>query len=167
MKNDIYFAHQTPVELAKLLIKKITLEEGDVILEPFKGEGSFYDNLPSNVVKDWTEIEDGRCYTSYESECDWVITNPPYRLETGTKRINSFWIILNHFSDKVRKGMAFLINEKCFSALTPKRIKILNDKGVYLHKIVTCSVKKWYGRYFFLIFKKEGCNFHEALDKTY
>jgi hypothetical protein len=80
MKNDIYFAHQTPVELAKLLIKKITLEEGDIILEPFKGEGSFYDNLPSNVVKDWTEIEDGRCYTSYESECDWVITNPPYRL---------------------------------------------------------------------------------------
>jgi hypothetical protein len=167
MKNDIYFAHQTPVELAKLLIKKITLEEGDIILEPFKGEGSFYDNLPSNVVKDWTEIEDGRCYTSYESECDWVITNPPYRLETGTKRINSFWIILNHFSDKVRKGMAFLINEKCFSALTPKRIKILNDKGLYLHKIVTCSVKKWYGRYFFLIFQKKECNFHEAIDKTY
>jgi hypothetical protein len=167
MKNDIYYSHQTPVELAKDLLQFITLEEGDVVLEPFCGEKAFYDNFPTNIVKEWTEVEEGRDYTTHEGMVDWCISNPPYRLETGVKRVNSFWIILNHFSDKVRKGMAFLINEKCFSALTPKRIKILNYKGLYLHKIITCSIKKWYGRYFFLIFKKEKCDFQKALDKTY
>ena len=167
MKDKIYFEHQTPKELAKDLIKYITFENDDVVLEPFKGEGAFYDALGSNVVKESTEIEDGRDYLSHEGFVDWVVTNPPYRLETGTKRVNSFWIILDHFSNKVTKGMAFLINEKCFSGLTPKRIKILNDKGVYLHKMIVCSVKKWRGRYYFLIFKKEKCDFHEALDKTY
>jgi hypothetical protein len=167
MKDMIYFDHQTPSELAKDLISFITFEDGDVVLEPFRGEGAFYDAFPSNVVKEWTEIEDGRDYLSHEGMIDHVITNPPFRVETGVKRVNSFWIILNHFSNKVRKSCAFLINEKCFSALTPKRIKILNNKGLHLHKIVTCSVKKWYGRYYFLIFKKEKCDFQEALDKTY
>lgn len=167
MKDMIYFDHQTPSELAKDLVSFITFEDGDVVLEPFRGEGAFYDAFPSNVVKESTEIEDGRDYLSHEGMVDHVITNPPFRIETGTKRVNSFWIILDHFSNKVRKGCAFLINEKCFSALTPKRIKILNDKGVYLHKMIVCSVKKWRGRYYFLIFKKEKCDFQEALVKTY
>jgi len=167
MKSDLYYLHQTSKDLAKDLISYITFEDGDVVLEPFRGEGAFYDAFPSNVVKEWTEIEDGRDYLSHEGTVDWVVSNPPYRLETGTKRVNSFWIILDHFSNKVRKGMAFLINEKCFGTLTVKRIKILNDKNLYLHKIVTCSVKKWYGRYYFLVFKKEKCDFHEALVKTY
>ena len=47
--------------------------------------------------------------------------------------------------------------------LTPKRIKMLNDKGWYLKKIITSSVKKWRGRYLFLIFTKEKCDFHETL----
>lgn len=167
MKNDIYYSHQTPVELAKDLIKFITFEDGDVVLEPFRGEKAFYNALSSNVVKEWTEIEDGRDYLSHDGMVDWCVSNPPYRLETGVKRVNSFWIILNHFSNKVRKGLALLVNSKCFSALTPKRIKILNDKGLYLSKIVTCSVKKWYGRYYFLVFKKEKCDFHCTLEKTY
>jgi hypothetical protein len=167
MKSDLYYLHQTSKDLAKDLISFITFEDGDVVLEPFRGEGAFYDALPSNVVKESTEIEDGKCYTTHEGIVDWVVSNPPYRLETGTKRVNSFWIILDHFSNKIRKGLALLINEKCFSGLTPKRIKILNDKGVYLHKIVTCSVKKWRGRYYFLIWKKEKCDFQEALEKTY
>jgi hypothetical protein len=167
MKNDIYYSHQTPVELAKLLIEKIDLKDGDVVLEPFKGEGAFYDNFPTNVEKEWTEVEEGRDYTSHKGKIDWVITNPPYRLETGVKRINSFWLILNHYADKVDKGMAFLTNDKCFGTLTPNRIKILNDKGLYLKKMITCSIKRWRGRYFFIIFTREKCDFHETLLGTF
>lgn len=163
MKNDVYYFHQTPNKLAKLLIEKIDLQDGDTVLEPFKGEGAFYDNLPSNIVKEWTEIEEGKCYTSHEGMVDWVITNPPFRLETGAKRVNAFWYLLDYYTNKVNKGIAFLANDVCFGTLTPKRIKMLNDKGWYLKKIITSSVKKWRGRYLFLIFTKEKCDFHETL----
>ena len=163
MKDETYYFHQTPHELAKLLIEKVGLEEGDVVLEPFKGEGAFYNNLPDNVVKEWTELEEGRCYTSHIGMVDWIISNPPFQLEAKIKRVNSFWYLLNYFADKVNKGIAFLANDTCFATLTPKRIKELNQKGLYLKKFITCSIKKWRGRYLFLIFTKKECNFHETL----
>jgi hypothetical protein len=163
MKNDIYYFHQTPPELAKLLIEKIGLQDGDTVLEPFRGEKAFYDNFPSNVVKEWTEVEEGRDYTSHEGMVDWVITNPPFRLESKVGRVNAFWYLLNYYTDKANKGIAFLANDTCFSTLTPKRIKMLNEKGWFLKKMITSSVKRWRGRYLFLIFTKEKCDFHEAL----
>jgi len=163
MKDDVYYFHQTPRELAKLLIEKVDLQDGDVVLEPFRGEGAFYDNFPANVVKEWTELEEGKCYTSYEGMIDWVISNPPFRLETGVKRVNAFWYLLDYYTNKVNKGIAFLANDACFGTLTPKRIKMLNDKGWYLKKMITCSIKKWRGRYFFIIFTRDKCDFQEAL----
>lgn len=50
-KNEEYYFHQTPEELAIKLINLVELEEGDMVLEPFKGEGAFYNNLPNNVIK--------------------------------------------------------------------------------------------------------------------
>jgi hypothetical protein len=163
MKNDIYYFHQTPPELAKLLIEKIELQDGDTVLEPFKGEGAFYDNFPSNVVKEWTEVEEGRDYTSHEGMVDWVITNPPFRLESKVGRVNAFWYLLNYYTDKANKGIAFLANDACFGTLTPKRIKMLNEKGWFLKKMITSSVKRWRGRYLFLIFTKEETDFHQTI----
>ena len=65
MKDDTYYFHQTPPELAKRLIEFLPLAAGDIVLEPFKGEGAFYDNFPTNVIREWTEIEDGRDYTTF------------------------------------------------------------------------------------------------------
>ena len=48
----------------------------------------------------------------------------------------------------------FLGNDYCLSTLTPKRMKELNDNGLFLNKIVICNVKKWRGRYFGLYFNK-------------
>ena len=47
-------------------------------MEPCKGDGAFYDNLPS--PKDWCEITQGRDFLSYEPEqnVDWIITNFPW-----------------------------------------------------------------------------------------
>jgi type I restriction-modification system DNA methylase subunit len=163
MKDELYYFHQTPNELAKLLIEKVELKEGDVVLEPFRGEGSFYNNFPDNVIKEWTELEEGKCYTSHTGMVDWVITNPPFKLESEKGRINSFWFLLNYFINKVNKGIAFLANDSCFGTLTPKRIIELNEKGLYLKKFVTCSVKKWRGRYFLMIFTKEKCNIQETI----
>ena len=136
MKDETYFFHQTPEELCKLLIKKCNLIKDDTVLEPFKGEGSFYNN--------------------YEGEIDWVISNPPFRLENNKgKRENSFYPLLDYYSTRVNKGIAFLGNDYCFSTLTPKRMKKINEMGLYLQGYTICNIKKWRGRYFFMIFTKE------------
>jgi len=159
-KDDAYYFHQTPELLCRELIKYVDLQEGDKVLEAFRGEGSFYNSFPEFVEKDWTEITEGRDYKDYTGEIDWVITNPPFRLDDGVKRENAFFKILKHYTTKAKKGIAFLGNDSCFSTLTPKRLKELNESGWYIHNVVVCNVKKWRGRYFFMIFKKSPSAFY-------
>jgi hypothetical protein len=163
-KDDFYYLEQTPEALCKELLKHIPdLQKTDTLFEPFAGEGAWVKAFPeeANVIQ--TELEHGTDYKSInldEALVDWVITNPPYQIdnETATKKENAFITLANYFAGKTNKGFAFLLNEKCFSALTPPRLKILyQEKGIYIHKIVVCSVKKWRGRYFFIIFKNRCC----------
>lgn len=167
MKDDTYYFHQTPAELCKKLIDEVPLLQNDKVLEPFRGEGGFYNNYPDFVIKDWCEIEEGKDFKDYAGVIDWVITNPPFRLENNGKRENAFYTILKYYSTRVNKGIAFLANDSCFSTLTPKRLKELNEVGIYINKIVVCSVKKWRGRYFFIIFTKEKTNFYSHLIGNY
>ena len=106
---------------------KEELINGDIVLEPFKGEGAFYNNLPDNIVKRYCEIEEGIDFRSYAENVDWVISNPPFRLLDGESRSNSIYKIILHFSLMVNKGMCFLINDYGLSTLTPNRLKQLND----------------------------------------
>ena len=71
-KDEAYYFHQTPEPLCRELIKYVDLQEGDKVLEAFKGEGSFYNSFPDYVEKDWTEILEGRDYKDYTGEIDWV-----------------------------------------------------------------------------------------------
>lgn len=158
MKDDKYFFHQTPNDLAKKLIEFIPLIANDVVLEPFKGEGAFYNNFPSNVIKEWTEIEEGRDYKTHTTPVDWVISNPPFKLETTKGGVNAFWTLLKHYTQYAKKGIAFLGNDYCFSTITPKRMKELNSLGFYLNFYKICNVKAWRGRYFFIIFTKQPSN---------
>lgn len=155
MNREAYLFHQTPEELCKELIKHVPYEAGDILLEAFKGEGNFYRNFPTTTINEWCELEEGRCYTSYKGKIDWVITNPPFRLETNGKRENAFIKLLNYFADRTDKGICFLGNYNCWGAMTPKRMNELQKKGWYLQKAVVCNVKKWAGRYYFLIFTKQ------------
>lgn len=101
MDRKTYLFHQTPEELCKKLMKFVPAVEGDILLEPFRGEGSFYNNFPENTKNEWCELEEGRCYTSYEGNPDWVISksewrisNPPFRLEhKDGKQVNSFFFL--------------------------------------------------------------------------
>jgi len=156
IKDETYYFHQTPESLAIDLIKKIPLIQGDRVVDTFKGEGSFYNNFPNFVEKGWAEIIEGVDYKDYTEEIDWVITNPPFQLEDEKgKRVNSFYPLLDYYSSRVNKGIAFLGNDYCFSTLTPIRMKKLNELGLYLQGYTICNVKKWRGRYFFMIFTKE------------
>jgi len=166
-KDEAYYFHQTPEELCKKLIAEVPLVEGDKVLEPFRGEGYFYNNLPNHIEKDWCEIVDGRDYKDYDKEIDWVISNPPFRLQEGEKRENAFWKLLKYYTSRANKGIAFLGNDYCFGTLTPRRLKELNGIGWFIHSISCCAVKKWRGRYFWIILKKEPCNFYRYIEGNY
>jgi hypothetical protein len=165
--DNTYLFHQTPSKLANDLLSFVPLVENDIVLEPFSGEDAFYNAFPDFVQKEWCEIERGRDWKSYEDKVDWVISNPPFRLETEGKRENAFFKILHHFSKRVKKGIAFLGNDYCLSTLTPRRMQMLNEEGIFLHKVVVCSVKKWRGRYFFMIFKREPSPAFSYLPSSY
>jgi len=166
-KDETYFFHQTPVELASDLIALLPIVPTDRLYEPFKGEGAFYNAFPEENPKHWAEITEGRDYATDTTEYDWVITNPPFRLDTGGKRVNSFWFLLDYFTKKAKKGVAFLANDRCFSTLTPKRIQLLEDRGWSITKLVVSSVKKWRGRYYFFVVEKKASDTFRFLLNNY
>ena len=57
--NSIIF---TNPEMAKYLLSRIDFKEGDVIMEPGRGAGSFYNNLPEFTINKWCEINEGIDY---------------------------------------------------------------------------------------------------------
>ena len=80
-KNKLSTANDkiyTPIETAKDIISKFNLF--GTVLDPFKGNGAFYDNLPETVEKDWCEIDLGRDFFDYNKKVDWIISNPPYSI---------------------------------------------------------------------------------------
>jgi len=159
-KDKQYHLHQTPSKLAKVLIEKIPLEEGDRVLEPFKGEGSFYNNLPTFTINDWCEITEGRDYRENNNEVDWIITNPPFKLQDSKGKLkNMFYNLVLYYSTRVNKGISFLGSAYCFnSIMNGGRMKELNNNRLYLTKIISCRIKKWFGVYYMMIFMKQDKN---------
>lgn len=154
-KDATYYLHQTPADLARDLIPFLPLTPSDRLYEPFKGEGAFYDSFPEENPKHWTEITEGLDYEADTSEYDWVISNPPFCLMKNGKKVNAFWFLIDYFTQRAKKGIAFLANDGCFGTLTPRRIKLLEDRGWSITKTVVSSVKKWRGRYYFIIIEKK------------
>jgi hypothetical protein len=73
---------QTPIEYCKFLINYF--EPSGTILEPFKGNGNFYNIYPKNCKKEWCEIKKGKDFFDFNEKVDWIITNPPFILITKT-----------------------------------------------------------------------------------
>ena len=71
--NDIVY---TPTIYSKLIIDRINPQ--GKILEPCKGDGSFYKYLPN--TSDYCEITEGKDFFQYNKKVDWIIGNPPYSI---------------------------------------------------------------------------------------
>jgi len=133
---------RTPIELARRCIALIPFTAGDLVLDPARGGGAFYNNYPDFVSKDWCEVDLGRNFLLYPDIVDWVVTNPPYSV------LNTW---LEKTSQISRKGFAYLIH---LHSITPKRLEMINNYGFGLTGLYLCKVYKWFGMSAFCIWQR-------------
>lgn len=154
--------HYTPREICEEIFKDIDFKETDITLEPCKGrdgETTMYGLIPGN--KDWCEIEYGRDFFTYEfsNKFDKIITNPPYRgNEPEGIRKNIGWDFIRRCFELIKDDgeVWLLLNHKMFNSLTPKRLNDIQPFNIHFMRIL--NIKLWYGRYYWVCFKKgEGC----------
>jgi hypothetical protein len=145
---------QTPESLCKIIISRTTWTPGERVLEPARGLGNFYRNLPQMVRKDWSEIRQGRDFFRYWKRVDTVLTNPPFKDRSGGD--NLFIPFLEHSLEIATKRVMFLINLQCFNSCRPNRLHKYERYGWAMTKIYLYSVRKWWGMYYLVTFTKGG-----------
>jgi len=66
--------HYTKPEIAQAIVKHF--QPRGKILEPFRGSGVFYNELPKGTL--WCEIDEGRNFYDFHEQVDWIVTNPTW-----------------------------------------------------------------------------------------
>lgn len=150
--KDISF-HYTNEQMVKDLIS-ITPISGSV-LDAGSGKNKvWFNNLKGEKYE--CEIEDGVDFLLWDKKVDWVVGNPPFDQQKA---------FLKKATEVATTGIAFLGNINFWNGLTPKRLSEMS--GWYLKKIHIVSDKRWFGRYYYLIFTKELNDFLSWNKKTY
>ncbi len=144
-KKDITF-HYTQDAMVKDLISLIPFELFDVALDAGSGKNKVWQkNCPVRCYE--CEIEDGNDFLEWNEKIDWVIGNPPFHIS---------WKFTEKALTIANKGIAWLVNNQGLnSQLTPRRLEFMKEKGFELNHIRVVSDKRWFGRYYFLIFEKK------------
>ncbi len=153
--KDITF-HYTNEQMVKDLIA-ITPISGSV-LDAGSGKNKvWFNNLSGEKYE--CEIEDGCDFLLWDKEVDWIIGNPPYHIG---------WEFTKTAIQFANKGFAWLVNNTEMNSLfTTRRQEIIKSFGFYLQKIHIVSDKRWFGRYYYLIFTKTPNEFLSWNTKTY
>lgn len=151
--NDVFF---TPESLSRDLISSVPIEDLDLCLDPFKGQGAFFNNLPSPSV--WCEIEEGRDFFDFDSQVDWIISNPPFSMISKT---------LEHSMKICRKGFGYILPSY---ALTMPRIEMVRKEGFSVSKIVYFRVPKCWNFGFashFVLFTKNASSDIRIIEEVF
>jgi len=134
--------HYTNKQMVKDLIKLIPFKENDIALDAGSGKNKVWQkNCPIKCLE--CELEDGCDFLEWDKKVDWVIGNPPFDNQK---------VFLKKASEIATKGIAFLGNINFWNGLTQKRLSEMD--GFELQHIHIVSDKRWFGRYYFLIFEK-------------
>ena len=123
--NDVFL---TPPVLARQLIEKVPIQEGDVLCDAFagiQGNQPFLENYPEKNPGYWMEIREGLDAFDSLDQWDWIITNPPFSEITK---------VLEYSSWSCRKGFAYIMPNH---GLSYRRIKFCEDRGFRIIKIVS------------------------------
>jgi hypothetical protein len=158
MQKDITF-HYTNPEMVKYLLDIANINQNASALDCGSGKNKIWYNLLPNKEKYECEIEDGIDFIKdWDKKVDWCIGNPPFHIG---------WQFIEKSLEIANFGIAFLGNINFFNSLTPKRIILMQEKGFYLQRIEVVADKRWFGRYYFLIWTKEKNNFLNANTKSF
>lgn len=143
--------HYTPIPTVEELLKDITFVSDDLTLEPCAGrDNRFYNLITGN--KERCEIEDGLDFFQYTGSPTKIITNPPYK--SNDMKENLSVKVIEH-SLKVCSGECwFLLNNQMFNSLTPCRLHKYLKAGWKMTFVRILNIPCWYGRYFWICFKK-------------
>jgi len=142
--KDITF-HYTNEQMVKDLIS-ITPISGSV-LDAGSGKNKvWYNNLSGEKYE--CEIEDGNDFMLWGKKVDWVVGNPPF---------HESWKFTEKATQIAKKGVAFLVNNTGLnSQMTPRRLQITKDNGFEITHIMVVADKRWFGRYYYLIYEKKN-----------
>jgi len=135
--NDVFY---TPVEVVKQMIELSDITPDMKVLDPCKGSGRFYDNLPE-CNKDWCEITDNKDFFEYNDRVDLVIGNPPFSLWTK-------W--LEH-TIKITDKFCYIMGSM---NLTDVRLRMLEEKGYGITKIHMVKIDWWFGHSLCIVVEK-------------
>jgi len=145
--KDISF-HYTNPEMVKDLIKLVPFDDLDIALDAGSGRNKVWQkNCPVECLE--CELEDGCDFLlDWSKQVDWVIGNPPFDIG---------WKFIEKSISIATKGIAVLGSIKFFNQFTSARLEKMKEKGFELQHIHIVADKRWFGRYYFLIFgKKKG-----------
>ena len=124
--NDVFI---TPLPLAKIQIDMIKAEPQEVWMDPFKNDGSYFNQFPQHegVEHEWTEILYGRDFFTYRGEVDIICSNPPFSL------INK---CLEKFVELKPRVISILIGTM---NVTPSRFERMEKAGYTLTEYRLCA----------------------------
>lgn len=156
-EKDITF-HYTKKEMVDELLK-ITPLSGR-ILDAGSGKNKVWYKGILDLKKKYGDIEkvfecelEDNCdfLLDWNKQVDWVVGNPPFHIS---------WKFTEKALDVANKGIAWLVNNQALNShFTPARLEKMQNKGFYLQKIKVVCDKRWFGRYYYLIFTKEKNDF--------
>jgi len=137
--NDVFI---TPLKLAKYNIDMIEYKYNDIWYDPFKNNGSYYNQFP-NENKIWSEILEDKDFFTFDEKVDIICSNPPYSMIDK---------VLEKSVELNPRIISYLIG---VNNLTAKRMEYMENNGYYITKIHMCKVFKWYGMSMIVVWEKD------------
>ena len=138
----------TNEQMVKDCIAIIGLTEQDTVLDAGSGANKvWFNNVPCSIKYE-CELEEGNDFFQWTKPVDWIIGNPPFHCG---------WLFMEQASKVATKGIGFLVNGAGLNSnLNPRRLDIVRNNCFELQHVHIVADKRWYGRYFFLIFEKKS-----------
>ena len=130
--NDVIY---TPKELAINCINSFDLKTNDTVLDPFFGNGIFFNNYPDYVNKQLCEIDPpfNKDFFKFNEQVDYIISNPPFSMISK---------VLEHTVKITNKGFGYILPAY---ALSQKRLRIIKENNFAVTGISYFYVTEWFG----------------------